>query len=72
MKKSVASITATSQPILISIDETMWLLRLGKTKVYKLLNERLIIGQKHGSRTLVDYDSVVAYVKSRPLYTPCR
>ncbi len=52
----------SAPPLLLSIPETCDETRLGRTKVYELIAEGQIEAVKVGRRTLVPYDSLLAWL----------
>lgn len=52
------------EPIAASVNETVRLLGLGRTKVYELINSGQLITVKIGRRTLVRTDSIRALVEA--------
>lgn len=53
-------------PLFITIEDTKRVLNLCHGTVYKLLREGKITAVKHGSKTLVRYESVRDYANSLP------
>jgi excisionase family DNA binding protein len=50
------------QPLVLTIPETIREAKLGRTKIYQLIAEGQIEAVKVGSRTLVPYDSLLAWL----------
>lgn len=50
------------KPLAIRIDQTCQLTNLSRTKIYELLNERILTRVKVGRRTLVTMASVEALI----------
>jgi excisionase family DNA binding protein len=48
-------------PLFVDIDETAELLRIGRSSVYKLINEEKLKATKFGRRTVLRYADVVAF-----------
>jgi excisionase family DNA binding protein len=58
------------QPIAASIETATHLSGLGRTTIYRLINEGKIEAVKAGDRTLVLTDSLRAYLRQLPVYRP--
>ncbi|MGH2507901.1 MAG: helix-turn-helix domain-containing protein [Ktedonobacteraceae bacterium] len=52
-------------PLLITIEETMRALRLGRSKIYYLIKHEGLPVQRFGRRTLVEPDELKAWLKGR-------
>ncbi|WP_426437793.1 helix-turn-helix domain-containing protein [Bradyrhizobium genosp. P] len=52
-------------PLSLTINETVGVLRVSRAKVYQLLSEKKLTARRDGQRTLVDYASVMAHHASR-------
>jgi excisionase family DNA binding protein len=66
MKKSYKGDTAMqreiTQPLLITIEETMRMMRLGRTKIYALIRQEGLPVHRFGRRVLVDPDKLKSWL----------
>ena len=54
-----------TQPLLITIEETMKITRLGRTKIYALIRQEGLPVHRFGRRTLVDPDELKSWLVLR-------
>jgi excisionase family DNA binding protein len=54
-----------TQPLLITVEETMRLLRLGRTKIYALIRQEGLPVHRFGRRVLVDPDELKSWLALR-------
>jgi excisionase family DNA binding protein len=54
-------------PGFLTVNEAMAQLKTGRTRLYRLLTEGKITARKHGSRTLIEVESVKAYTAGLPV-----
>jgi excisionase family DNA binding protein len=54
-----------SQPLLITIEETMRLLRIGRTKLYSLINKEGLPVHRFGRRVLIDPNELRPWLAQR-------
>jgi excisionase family DNA binding protein len=59
----MSSVTAKSQPILVSIEDTQKILSLGRSSIYELLAEGSLRSVKLGKRKLVLQSSIEELVE---------
>ena len=59
----------TKQPFTLTIDRACQRYDIGRTQLYRLLNEGAIAAVKFGRRTLVNVTSADAYFVALPIYT---
>lgn len=57
--------TEISQPLLITVEEAMATLRVGRTKLYYLINHEGLPVHRFGRRTLIDPDDLRPWLKQR-------
>ena len=57
--------TETPQPLLITVEETMRLMRLGRTKIYALIRQEGLPVHRFGRRVLVDPDELKSWLTMR-------
>ncbi len=57
--------TEITQPLLITVEETMDLLRVGRTKLYHLIRQEGLPVHRFGRRTLIDPDELRPWLKQR-------
>ncbi len=57
--------TETLQPLLITVEETMRLMRLGRTKIYALIRQEGLPVHRFGRRVLVDPDELKGWLTMR-------
>jgi excisionase family DNA binding protein len=54
-----------SQPLLITVEETMRLLRIGRTKLYSLINQEGLPVHRFGRRVLIDPNELRPWLVKR-------
>lgn len=54
-------------PGFLTVNEAMAHLKTGRTRLYRLLTEGKLKARKHGSRTLIELESMKAYTASLPM-----
>jgi excisionase family DNA binding protein len=54
-----------TQPLLITVEETMRILRLGRTKIYALIRQEGLPVHRFGRRTLIDPDELKSWLVLR-------
>ncbi|HEY0754260.1 MAG TPA: helix-turn-helix domain-containing protein [Ktedonobacteraceae bacterium] len=54
-----------TQPLLITVEETMRLIRLGRTKIYALIRQEGLPVHRFGRRVLVDPDELKSWLVLR-------
>lgn len=54
-----------SQPLLITVEETMALLRVGRTKLFTLIKREGLPVHRFGRRVLIDPDELRPWLKQR-------
>lgn len=57
--------TLQKEPLLITIEETMQVLKLGRTKIYALIRQEGLPVHRFGRRVLVDPDELKRWLASR-------
>ena len=57
--------TETPQPLLITVEETMRVMRLGRTKIYALIRQEGLPVHRFGRRVLVDPDELKSWLTMR-------
>jgi excisionase family DNA binding protein len=57
------------QPFTLTIDRACERYNIGRTQLYRLLNEGAVTAVKFGRRTLVNVTSADAYFAALPVYT---
>ncbi|HEU5382213.1 MAG TPA: helix-turn-helix domain-containing protein [Ktedonobacteraceae bacterium] len=57
--------TATMEPLLITIEETMCILHLGRTKIYALIRQEGLPVHRFGRRVLVNPDELKSWLQHR-------
>ncbi len=57
--------TETLQPLLITVEETMRLMHLGRTKIYALIRQEGLPVHRFGRRVLVDPDELKGWLTMR-------
>ncbi|HZU68801.1 MAG TPA: helix-turn-helix domain-containing protein [Ktedonobacteraceae bacterium] len=55
----------TVQPLLITIEEAMRLLRIGRTKLYRLINQEGLPVHRFGRRVLIDPNELRPWLAQR-------
>lgn len=55
----------TVQPLLITVEETMRLMRLGRTKIYALIRQEGLPVHRFGRRVLVNPDELKSWLVLR-------
>jgi len=66
----ISDLNVYSQPKYIRVSQACEQFSIGRTNLYKMLNEGRIRARKFGSRTLIDADSIVQWASSLPHYQP--
>ena len=56
---------AAMQPLLITVEEAMHMLRIGRTMIYHLINCEGLPVHRFGRRTLIDPDELKAWLAMR-------
>ena len=54
-----------TQPLLITVEETMRTLRLGRTKIYALIRQEGLPVHRFGRRVLIDPDELKSWLTLR-------
>ena len=57
--------TEITQPLLITVEETMALLRVGRTKLFTLIKREGLPVHRFGRRVLIDPDELKPWLKQR-------
>lgn len=57
--------TEITQPLLITVEETMALLRVGRTKLFTLIKREGLPVHRFGRRVLIDPDELRPWLKQR-------
>jgi excisionase family DNA binding protein len=57
--------TEITQPLLITVDETMAILRIGRTKLFHLIKREGLPVHRFGRRTLIDPDELKPWLAQR-------
>jgi excisionase family DNA binding protein len=59
--------TEISQPLLITVEETMRMLRIGRTKLYSLIHQEGLPVHRFGRRVLIDPNELRPWLAHRRL-----